>query len=171
MNLLHSLNNGSNHCILKLCTFKFENKIILIAMSTDGFMTSYSISMTDSTDFKRAKILRHREKLHKSGINSYDILKVENDKFLLATGGDDNAINLLLFKLNGSEEKSFIEIISKSCYDHFHSCQVTGIYKNFNQVYILEIIFFIASFLKIILNFNLLRFKVWKKRPILQHRN
>lgn len=103
-------------------------------MSTDGFMTAYNISLMDSSDIKSAKILRHREKLHKSGINSYDILKVKNDKFLLATGGDDNAINLLLFKLNGFREESFIEIISKNNYDYFHSCQVTGTCGNFKII-------------------------------------
>lgn len=113
----------------------------MMAMSTDGFITVYNIALMDSSDFESAKISRHRERLHKSGINSFDILKIDNDKFLLATGGDDNAINLLLLKLNEFEEKSFIDVISKSYYDNFHSCQVTGELSLRVLIFVLKITF------------------------------
>lgn len=93
--------------------------------STDG-----NLYFINSSSFDEVATFR----CHQSGVNSLaycDVIRKETKFLLLATGGDDNSICILLFKDEGSSLKRIAECrINES-----HSAQVTGLHlKNSDPV-------------------------------------
>nr|XP_033338866.1 WD repeat-containing protein 6 isoform X1 [Megalopta genalis]XP_033338867.1 WD repeat-containing protein 6 isoform X1 [Megalopta genalis] len=129
-----------DRCVVKISILKFDEKVILLTMSTDGVgrfidfteiiskiskgMRSDNQELDDCTDMILAKF-----KLHQSGINSYAIKTIKKDEYLLATGGDDNLFNLIHFKISSSEdgEQVHILLLSKWNTSTAHFAQITGI--------------------------------------------
>jgi hypothetical protein len=67
-------------------------------------------------------------KVHQSGINSFDWLLLKEDKFLLATGGDDRALVLSLIQITSPtcQENMEAEVLLQWRDDYAHASQITG---------------------------------------------
>ena len=99
-----------DRCITKITVLTYNEKVIVLTMSTDGI--GRFIDFTDIIskiiifpqneeqefhNYKNLFIVNFN--LHQSGINSYDIKMIEKNEYLLATGGDDILFNIILFSL------------------------------------------------------------------------
>jgi hypothetical protein len=67
-------------------------------------------------------------KIHQSGINSFDWLHLQGDKYLLATGGDDRALVLSLIRIISPtlRENMQGEVVVQWRDDCAHASQITG---------------------------------------------
>lgn len=129
----------ANRCITKITVLTYEEKIIALVMSTDGI--GQFIDFTDivsqiihcpetkEQEFQSCKdITIAKFNLHQSGINSYDIKVIRKGDVLLATGGDDNSLNLTRFEVQLLDEDKKIRISLLSRWSTFsaHAAQITG---------------------------------------------
>ncbi|XP_017754598.1 PREDICTED: WD repeat-containing protein 6 [Eufriesea mexicana] len=129
-----------DRCITKITVLTYDEKIIVLIMSTDGI--ARFIDFTDTVSiiikFPQTKeegsqncksISIAKFNLHQSGINSYDIKIIGKDEYLLATGGDDNLFNLVHFKIQllSKEKELYISLLSKWNTSTAHVAQITGI--------------------------------------------
>ncbi|XP_071877534.1 tRNA (34-2'-O)-methyltransferase regulator WDR6-like [Bombus fervidus] len=129
-----------DRCITKITVLTYDEKIIVLTMSTDGigrfidFTDTISkivicpqIEEQEFLNCKNAHIAKFD--LHQSGINSYDIKVIEKNEYLLATGGDDNLFNVICFKvqLEGKKEELHISLLSKWSTATAHAAQITGV--------------------------------------------
>ncbi|CAH0720267.1 unnamed protein product, partial [Brenthis ino] len=105
-------------CILKTNLFRISNRNVLVTTTTRGFVAFWEINT------KIVEIPIFETKTNKSGINCIDIKVIDDNRFLLATGGDDNAIHLVLLQFN---EFNSIEVIYSWSSDKFHCSQITGL--------------------------------------------
>lgn len=104
-------------CLLHTHYLACDDNKYLLTMATDGNICFWEINSHNSIDSEPFHRLEH----HKSGINSFDIIS-QNNRFSIATGGDDQSTVVSSFLLNG---KSVEEITTK--YLHYHTAQVNGI--------------------------------------------
>ncbi|XP_078050638.1 tRNA (34-2'-O)-methyltransferase regulator WDR6-like isoform X2 [Augochlora pura] len=129
-----------DRCIVKISILKFDEKVILLTMSTDGVCRFIDFTEIISKISKGIQgdnqeindctnMILTKFKLHQSGINSYDIKRINSDEYLLATGGDDNLFSLVHFKICLSNDNEQIRIISLSKWNTStaHFAQITGI--------------------------------------------
>lgn len=105
-------------CILKTNLFQILDRNILVTSTTRGFVAFWELHT------KIVEIPIFETKTNKSGINCIDIKVIDDNRFLLATGGDDNAIHLILLQFN---EFYSIEVIYSWSSDKFHCSQITGL--------------------------------------------
>lgn len=104
-------------CLLHTHYFAHEDNKYLLTMATDGNICFWEINATNSIDSEPFHRLQH----HRSGINSFDIVSA-NDRFTIATGGDDQSTVISSFVLM----RNSIEAIATN-YLHCHTAQVNGI--------------------------------------------
>lgn len=104
-------------CILHTHYFAHEDNKYLLTMATDGNICFWEINSSNSIDSEPFHQLKH----HNSGINSFDIISMQN-RFSIATGGDDQSTVVSSFLL----KKNAIEAIETN-YLHYHTAQVNGI--------------------------------------------
>ncbi|XP_011502561.1 PREDICTED: WD repeat-containing protein 6 [Ceratosolen solmsi marchali] len=124
--LINTLMN-KNRCILK----------VHITMATDGLLNIWNvISTNDIFEIKNVTIDgKHDLSLHQSGINSFDIKILNNYEYILATGGDDNLLNLLIFKIIFQHNEVLsIHVVSSWGTISIHSAQITGIILLHNRI-------------------------------------
>ncbi|XP_012270919.1 WD repeat-containing protein 6 isoform X2 [Orussus abietinus] len=122
-------------CILKTHSFMHNEKLIMLSMATDGVVnlwdfTAMAISISECksqvTDEQICPFANLH--LHQSGINSFDLHTTRQNQYILATGGDDNLLNLSYFTLNISDnEMPSIQTIAKWNSNSIHSTQITGV--------------------------------------------
>ncbi|XP_015592338.1 WD repeat-containing protein 6 [Cephus cinctus] len=136
-----------NRCLLKVHSFTHREKIIVLTMATDGIINFWYLSplLTQVVDNTYKNYLDNSQnitpfasfKLHQSGINSFDFKISTENVYLLTTGGDDNALNLIVvevFNLPNGELSA--KIISKWNSSSIHSTQITGLkFHGTNKLY------------------------------------
>lgn len=119
----------NNRCILKVHSFVFKEEIFVITMATDGDLNFWHFCFkNEEVNVKKLIIDGETEfHLHQSGINSFDFTNIDDNEYLLATGGDDNLLSLTRFQMdlpkNGDPS---VKIISIWKTNSVHYAQVTG---------------------------------------------
>lgn len=125
-----------NRCILKIHVLSHKGKVIVLTMSTDGMLRFFDYTnivmkiyedtnSEDIIDFSDVPFAEHS--LHQSGINSFDLNYLNKNKYLLATGGDDNLLSLVCFQIDTNNRKTVsVVILSKWSTATVHSAQITG---------------------------------------------
>lgn len=100
--------NYKNCCIFQAKLLKLESSIYIMLGSTNGNATVYDISSKLEENFKfkndvvslsnnnffvsKLENVLVDQQLHQSSIKALDLVKISSNKFLLITGGDDNAL-------------------------------------------------------------------------------
>lgn len=124
--------NFNSKCILKVHSIVFETHPIVFTTSTDGTLSIWDFNcITD--DIKPVKSM----KFHKAGINSFDLSHIGNDKFIMATGGDDNDVQLNVVSFLMMENMLMVSEVCKWSCNKYHCSQITGV-KLLNDEYILS---------------------------------
>lgn len=118
-----------NRCILKVHAFLHKKKILIMTMATDGLLNFWHFSASNKITSIRNLPINDKLNisLHQSGINSFDIKVVNDREYILATGGDDNLLNLLVFEIIlTNNDDLFIQIKSSWKTTSSHHAQITG---------------------------------------------
>ncbi|KAL7289608.1 hypothetical protein TKK_0016464 [Trichogramma kaykai] len=127
--LVHTL-PYRNRCILKVQSMLHQAKILLITMATDGLLNFWTCNVeNDEIDVQKIGIENTKDfTLHQSGINSFDLKKLDECNYMLATGGDDNLLGVLIFKAVSSKKSiEMIKIVSTWNTSSIHYAQITGV--------------------------------------------
>lgn len=110
-------------CILNVTSIQYgEENYIILTMDSEGKVQLWSFL---SDICKVHSIISW--KLHENGINSYDVMVLEDDTFILATGGDDNSLKLTLFTISTVSDKLNANKIDIWENKTVHCAQITGI--------------------------------------------
>lgn len=104
-------------CILHTYYFNDDDHKFLLTMATDGNICFWKLAADNSIESKPF----HRLKHHNSGINSFDIVSMDN-RFFIATGGDDQSTVVSSFVL----KQTSVEAVETN-HLHYHTAQVNGI--------------------------------------------
>lgn len=94
-------------------------KDFILTTSTDGFIVFWQREKLNGE-----LLLRHQLKHNQSGINCFDIVEKKDGSFLIASGGDDNALFVTQFSIIENSSIHFQPTIS-NC--EIHIAQVTGL--------------------------------------------
>ena len=131
--LKHENSLQYGRCILKVHSFKYNNNLIIISMATDGVINFWNfnciLSKIHNNEKSENMILTPFTKLHvhQSGINSFDLKKINDNEYLLATGGDDNLLSLVVFSfIDTQNEDLSAQIVARWSSSNSHSAQITG---------------------------------------------
>ncbi|KYN30635.1 WD repeat-containing protein 6 [Trachymyrmex septentrionalis] len=127
-----------NRCILKIHILLYKSKVIVLTMSTDGKLRFFDFTdmvskIHEDANSGNQNILNFDDipfaefSLHQSGINCFDLKDMNENKYLLVTGGDDNLLNVTYFQIYLSENKLSAEILSKWNTASAHSTQIVGV--------------------------------------------
>lgn len=109
-------------CILKTKIINVLNKNILVTCTTRGDVAFWDVTNISQSELSPFFIT----KTNKSGINSF-ASTVDDNQIVIATGGDDNAIHVLLLQIADHDNLSSMAVVdSWSCSD-YHSSQITGL--------------------------------------------
>ncbi|XP_029178864.1 WD repeat-containing protein 6 isoform X1 [Nylanderia fulva] len=136
-----------DRCILKMYILLHKSKVVILTMTTDGILRFFNFTDTISKIYKDANIENQdiidfndspfsELSLHQSGINSFDLKHMDEDRYLLVTGGDDNLLNLVCFQLCISEN-NILSLLTLSKWNTAtaHSAQITGLkFKDDDQI-------------------------------------
>ncbi|XP_055629926.1 WD repeat-containing protein 6 [Toxorhynchites rutilus septentrionalis] len=119
VNLLNEFYYG--RCFLHIADLNIEGSSIIVSMATDGMICFWDAQTMTAPFYK----LKH----HASGINSFDVKPTDSDgRFLIATGGDDQAVAVTEFSINRVQNGGFcIKILRTRIEQGVHQAQVTGI--------------------------------------------
>jgi hypothetical protein len=93
-----------------------------LTTSTDGDIVLWHVQQNNHNEFSIC-IKRH---LHQNAITACTVTKIENNRWLILTGGDDNALGISLVLLPNSVEKLSWQIKS-FIIPNAHTAAVTGI--------------------------------------------
>lgn len=99
-------------CILKV--HRLNN--FLLTMATDGIVNFWIIK--DKYNLELEGMIKHNQ----SGINCFDLLKIDDENYLLVTAGDDQSIFLSSFRLT-----EHLELVFTKNTNSIHTAQITGI--------------------------------------------
>ncbi|XP_053660676.1 WD repeat-containing protein 6 [Anopheles marshallii] len=106
-------------CILKMVDIAVNGRSIFVSMATDGLLCFWDASCPNEPFY------RHRH--HSSGVNAVDVKQVDSEKFVFATGGDDQSVTVSLLEITLPEGKPHVREIGKLCEKYLHTAQVTGL--------------------------------------------
>lgn len=99
-------------------------------MATDGLLNFWNVLISNEAVLDIRRIMINEKegfRLHQSGINSFDIKILNDSEYILASGGDDNLLSLLVFKFILDENKvSSVQITSTWKTSSIHYAQITG---------------------------------------------
>jgi WD40 repeat protein len=140
-----------DRCILKVSLIQTESlRHVALTMATDGKVALWDLTTcveellgsehsnnscatsTSKNDSRPIVVDNLRPfsfvKIHQSGINSFDWLHLQGDKYLLATGGDDRALVLSLIQIVSPtpQESMHAEVVLQWRDDYAHASQITG---------------------------------------------
>ncbi|XP_043272802.1 WD repeat-containing protein 6 [Venturia canescens] len=129
--------NYCNRCTLKIETFVHESQIILMSMTTDGFVRFWQMNSTVENLVENSieKMNRYDEeanvpfaniKIHQSGINSSDFRRIDPSTWILLTGGDDNLLSLVVIEISSRNNKFFANLLTTWNSSSIHAAQITG---------------------------------------------
>lgn len=110
-------------CIIRLSYINICNKHVVVSMATDGKFVFWDFDQILSNPSQIKPF--YELKIHQSGINSFDYRKLNDGKYIFASGGDDNAIILTAMNFNRKFEVDVLKQI-KIC--DVHAAQITGLY-------------------------------------------
>ncbi|KAJ8665194.1 hypothetical protein QAD02_006856 [Eretmocerus hayati] len=119
-----------NRCILKIHSFKHQGEILCMTMGTDGYLCFWSIRVEVEKLKVESISVDHREGhlLHQSGINSFDIQMLSDNYYLLASGGDDNLLSMVIFEITMDPmRKISIQVVSCWKTIEAHHAQISGV--------------------------------------------
>ncbi|XP_033222136.1 WD repeat-containing protein 6 [Belonocnema kinseyi] len=117
-----------SRCILKVHSFTHEDNLIVLTMATDGIINFWNFSFIKNQE-KEKELPKPFTKIHihQSGINSFDLEKVDGN-YLLVSGGDDNLLSLIVFNLILLENGNLsAQIVNKWNSSTCHCAQITGV--------------------------------------------
>lgn len=127
-----------DRCILKIHILPHKRKVIVLTMTTDGALRFFdftdivaqvkvdaNLENEDVLNFSDAPFAEFG--LHQSGINSFDLKPADENEYFLVTGGDDNLLNLLRFKVSEDSQTVSAAILSKWSTATAHAAQITGV--------------------------------------------
>lgn len=126
----------NSKCILNVHVIIFKSHPIVFTMSTEGVISIWDFNSLGDVDIFQPV---YQKQYHKAGINSFDVKNIHDNKFLIATGGDDNDVQLNIVSLsmkNDYDSLSIEEVCKWHC-DKYHSSQITEI-KILNNNYIIS---------------------------------
>ncbi|XP_045536034.1 WD repeat-containing protein 6 [Papilio machaon] len=110
-------------CILKTHCLNYLNQIILITCSTRGEICFWDVTEPNAAnEIKTFLVITS----NKSGINCVATRIISEDKVVIATGGDDNAIHIKLLSVQNKDFKT-AKVTQSWSSDKFHCSQITGI--------------------------------------------
>lgn len=122
---------------MKIHVLLYKSKVIVLTMNTDGKLRFFDFTdmiskIHEDANSGNQNILNFDDipfaefSLHQSGINCFDLKDMNENEYLLVTGGDDNLVNVTYFKIDISENKLSAEILSKWNTASAHSTQIVG---------------------------------------------
>lgn len=128
-------------CILDTSFIQLQDKLYLLIAATDGYLTFYDLSseLQFITNDKQGQVkINEIESIestskpvfstivHKSGIKTMDINVLNNGtEVRVFTGGDDNAIAMSVFRLNGTSITGEVtSLVEKAASSTVTSCQL-----------------------------------------------
>lgn len=92
-----------SNCILKILKVKLCNTDFILSADTKGYVSFWDISTYINNSEPPMNLLpKYKHCLHQSGINCCDWLKLQNNYYLLTTGGDDQSLSLSVFHYKDS---------------------------------------------------------------------
>lgn len=115
------------NCILKVHVMELCEKFILISTATDGNVVFWNLTnLLKYTKVESSEMPLTSIKCHQSSINSIASLLICESKYIILTGGDDNAFNLLLIEFSA-------DLNNINVFDTFHNykehcAHITGVY-------------------------------------------
>ncbi|CAH1636664.1 unnamed protein product [Spodoptera littoralis] len=110
-------------CILKTKCIKILNRNILITCTTRSEVTFWNVTDITNDNFEPF----FSTKTNKSGINSIATVNVSEDKVLVATGGDDNAVHTIIVEINVQNNMTSARVLHTWKSANNHSSQITGL--------------------------------------------
>lgn len=111
----------ASKCLMKVEYVPVSGRDVVVSTSTDG-----RIAFWDITDRKYENVKPFFSlPVHQSGVNSFSYKKLENDSFLFATGGDDNAIVVNYLNIEYVDDFN-VRVIKTYENSQQHGAQVTG---------------------------------------------
>ncbi|XP_053691833.1 WD repeat-containing protein 6 [Sabethes cyaneus] len=116
--LVKEVNYG--RCFLHVTSLSIAGHLVFLTMATDGFVCFWNGQDLETPFYK----LQH----HASGINGFDIRSSGDGWFMIATGGDDQAVAVSKCRLSlvGSGKLSF-QLLSTVIQPNVHLGQITGV--------------------------------------------
>lgn len=102
-----------------------------MTMATDGLLNFWNFSVSNEIVFIRNIPIDDELNLslHQSGINSFDMQVLNVSEYILATGGDDSLLSLLIFEIVLTNNKDLsIRIKSSWKTTSSHYAQITGFF-------------------------------------------
>uniref|UniRef100_A0A182RE01 tRNA (34-2'-O)-methyltransferase regulator WDR6 n=1 Tax=Anopheles funestus TaxID=62324 RepID=A0A182RE01_ANOFN len=106
-------------CILKMINVDVHGRSIFVSMATDGLLCFWDTSCANEPFY------RHRH--HSSGVNAVDVKQLDMEKFVFATGGDDQSVTVSLLEITNREGKPHVRVLEQLCEKYLHTAQVTGL--------------------------------------------
>lgn len=116
-------------CILKTIHIELNKKNYLLTCTTRGEITLWNISCTKDIANTEVKPI-FTTTSNKSGINSLDSKLMSDTQILIATGGDDNAVHLIILEVPEQidiENFTEIKVLHTWNTDKYHCSQITGL--------------------------------------------
>lgn len=116
-------------CILKTNLIEINNKFFIVTCTTRGEITFWDISITPAIANLEIKPI-FTTTSNKSGINSFDSNLLSESHILVATGGDDNSIHLIVLEVTiqeNMENLTEIKVLYTWNTDKYHCSQITGL--------------------------------------------
>ncbi|KAL4231612.1 WD repeat-containing protein 6 [Mactra antiquata] len=99
-------------------------KILVMSAATDGKVAFWD--MTDLSSMSTEPVFT--VDVHQSGINSLYFGEYTDDRYVLVTGGDDNAVNINILMINIVDNIINISICYNGGHLSAHSAQITGVH-------------------------------------------
>lgn len=116
-------------CILKTNVIKFNNKFFVVTCTTRGEITLWDINITPDIENLETKPI-FTTTSNKSGIDSFDFKILSESHILIATGGDDNAIHLIVLEMTIQDNMGNLtqmKVVHRWSTDKYHCSQITGL--------------------------------------------
>lgn len=110
------------HCILKTLCLHYLKQDWLVTGSTRGEVALWNVKHLSADTFEPYFVTQ----TNKSGINSMICRIIPDNKLLVATGGDDNALHLKILQ-GDQDNSSSLQVLHSLVLDKCHSSAITGL--------------------------------------------
>lgn len=127
---VHEINYKLN-CIVLVRTIKIFDRTLLISAATDGNLVFWDVTnlldeIKDSQDYRKTEIFPiYSINCHQSAVNSFSYKILDDNRCIFLSGGDDNAISLLLLEFFKGVSLS-IKVIASELDTKIHCAHITG---------------------------------------------
>ncbi|KOB73105.1 WD repeat-containing protein 6, partial [Operophtera brumata] len=111
-------------CILKTTCIKYLKYDLLISCSTRGEVAFWNArNVNNNCNFEPFFVTT----TNMSGINSFVTRNIPDNRILIATGGDDNALHLNVLDVADRHNLSSMQVLHSLVLDNHHSSAITGL--------------------------------------------